>query len=254
MMANSAIQMLIFFLALVIGTILTLFFSYKIFKASKDATKGWKYLIIFAIFISLFSIFGVVIRFVGEDYAIKSIIFIFQAAFLLISAWASIYATMTFTKDLGFESIPRRYLIAFLGSILLILIIANYRDVSGHFGAILYASSCLVTAISLGLAGYHSSKIVKSTKGLPWIFMFVGFLLAALALAGVVLSNGCCAMNSDYTGSCDNQIQGMGKILPVSCNDFLVGLYWPALWSLVIADWSFVVAYFLFCKYFFKLF
>jgi hypothetical protein len=219
-------------LAIVIGLLMA-FFSYKIYKNSIGASKGWFYMAIFGSSLFLWSFSATLFKMLNlfMPRIIFGIIFLMMMAIFVPLAYTKLI------KDFKFD-VPKWLTPKF--SLFIVIVIYFTVLISNILsGEMLYSTNLFMRKLlsishwTLGLVTIYALVptfyLMKITKKLPWILAFVFCVIVAIGLNIGQYYNGCCwdagALSTDkvcigydldytsvYPEVCYAGIAGIGKI------------------------------------------
>jgi hypothetical protein len=188
-------------LAIIIGLLMA-FFSYKIYRNTQGASRGWVYMVAFGISLFLWSSTAMFFKVIVNDFVIRAItgsIFLFSLAYLVPLSYTYLVKDFNFNRP---NWLTPRFVIFFVTSVLILLFAINIFDnlLTGLFLNKLLSIIHLTLAISVLFSAIPTYCLMKATKKAPWILAFLFSLIIGLGLnLGAYYDNNCWG-NSEFGG------------------------------------------------------
>lgn len=179
--------------AIIIGLLMA-FFSYKIYRNTQGASKGWVYMVIFGITLFLWSSTAMFFKIIINDFIARAItgsIFLITLAYLVPLSYTTLLKDYNFAKP---KWLTPRFAIFFVTGFFALLLIFNLSDnlFTGLFLNKLLSIIHMTLAISLLFTSIPTYYLMKETRRAPWILSFIFCLIIGVGLnLGVYYTSNC---------------------------------------------------------------
>jgi len=247
------------FIFLFVSAILIFYFAYILNKENKGEIVGWNYLVKVGVWAGINSILGI-INVLTTDYEITYIFTWARGISLLFISYYILIANTSMLADIGMKVkfFNKRNFVILSIILAVIILLINVRVLATIAATthLFYTITMYVMALGYLFALFPLYKLLKVTKKAPWAYLFISILLFSVSMLTIGYSGSCCSDASPLhmdTVCEGKQRLGMEYLDGQFCNPWVVSIYTPSMFLLMIAELFTLAAYYSFCRAFFKI-